>query len=489
MRLQAQPVLFQQHRRPEIADLIDEIANNETWLDYVKQASQIHLIASENILARFQDLLEKNIDSMTQAIIYAGISRYYKASGDLLKAVQALGYANSLLDENATVDVVAFVSMEMAIVLSVTGNLDMSQVILDNIMQSDCSDLIKKYANFRQIENKMRQNQPNLLEDFLESLRYFEKENIIPAIINHHKAIGNVLRRGKNYDKATEYYVRGIEMAFQHNYDHLVQSLEHDLAMLDYHLGKHNDATQRLEEIYHNSKNHYVKCVVIANAGFIQFKTGNLGSAMKNFQQSLNIATEHGVYHRITGCCFYLGKIHATQNNLELAHYYFNQGYHAAMTMVENKFPCHGDTLLAIKGYHDFAEKNSDVIHKKSENWDDLIGKSFAEMKRIFQSALVDDLLQKYHTKRNVAKKLEISERNLFKILDKKRLSGDIIPDSIMEFVRENTDANWKDLNTKFESSILDFMLIKNQHNKRELAEKLQMSYSGVVKKLGDKNA
>jgi len=483
--------IFSKESQPNITGDLNNIPADFRWIEFIHQASKLHLADFSDTKVNLDLLLKDEHDPVTRSIIYIGISRYYKGNGHLLKAAQALGHANALIKNIAPVDAHAYLSMEMAILLSITGNVEYAQVLLEKVMIATDSITLKKYAHFRYTENRMRLGEDNIVKELHNSLQYFNGINDTTATANHMKALGNAYRRESDFDSAIQHYLKGIEIAINHQYPHILTSIEHDIAMLYYHIKKHDEAISRLQDVAENSNNYYVQCVTQANIGFIELKAGNQNSASNHMTNALTIATEHGIYHRITGLSYYLGKIYREQGNLQLSRFFFNQGFRAAMNMVDNHFPCVGDTLRAIKGYHNFAEEHHQGVLTEGlsavSQWENLINTSLSETKKVFQKLFLHHAIDRTGSKRKAAKFLNMSERSIFTVLNRVQSSDDKkIYRVINTFVNENYGLSWKDLNHKFESEIIRRAYESNNKKTQQMASALNISYASAAKKIKD---
>lgn len=481
--------IFSHESPPNVTRDLNSIISDFRWIEFVHQASKLHLANFTETKSNLELLLKDEHDPVIRSVIFTGISRYYKGNGHLLQAAQTLGHANALLKNIAPTDANAYLAVEMAILLSITGNVEYAQGLLEKAHTLTDSITLQKYAHFRYIENKMRLGEDNVINELNGSLQYFKEINDATATTNHMKALGNAYRRESDFDSAMQHYLGGIEIAINHDYAHLATSIEHDIAMLYYHMNKYDQAISKLQEVTDNNNNYYVKCVAQANLGFIELKSGNQNRALDHMTNSLTIATEHGIFHRITGLSYYLGKIYMEQGNLQLSRFFFNQGFRAAMNMVDNHFPCIGDTLRAIKGYHNFTENHHQGIQTKDvsdvSQWEDVINTSLSETKKIFQNIFLHYTIDQVGSKRKAAKFLEMSERSIFTVLDRvKSYDNQAVHNIINTFVNENYGLTWKKINHMFESEIIRRAYEKNNKNIQKMAGALHISYAGAANKI-----
>ena len=470
---------------PILTEDIQQFTHDSRWVGFIQEASNLELAKFPETKLNLDSLLNEQSDPIVRSIIYIGISRYYKGIGNLLETAKALGYAHTLLNNSNANDARAFLSMEMAILLSVTGNIEYAQTLLEKIKDQTQSETLIRYAEFRYLENQMRLN-VNVIPALKSSLLYFQNRNNAEAQANHWKAIGNAYRRQQDYHQAMEAYIKGMEVALQNEKNHIAIAIEHDIAMLYFHMDKLDDAISKLQSVSSESKNYYVQCVALANKGFVELKMNANAPAIASFTQALHIATEKGIYHRITGLSFYLGALYEDLGNLSLSQSFHSQGFRAGMNMVENHFPCAGDTLKAMNGYFAFQEKYkqafaSDASH--DSDWEKLISQSLAKSKQIFQDLFLENTISQCDSKRDAANHLKMSERSIFDILHKAKDSN-TKNEAIQRFIQKNPSLSWKEMNQLFEDELIQRAYAHNTKNIKQLAKTLNISYAGAANKV-----
>ena len=481
--------IFTKNTPPILGNDIPKINQDLRWVGLIQQASKLKLAIFPDTRTNLELLLNGQTDLKTRAIIYIGISRYYKGVGNLSKTAQALGHAHTLLYSIESSDAHAFLSIEMAILLSITGNIEYAQILLEKIPQLTQSESLIKMAHFRQLENMMRLGENNVLSQLKGSLAYFQSQNEFIAQANHFKAIGNAYRRLNDYQLAMESYLDGIKIAVTHGHAHIATSIEHDIGMLYFHMGQPEKAIKQLQEVEADSLNYYVQCVSLSNIGFIELRMGNNKKAIHSFTKALSIATQHGIYHRMTGLNYYLGTLFEKEVQLDLSRNFYINGFESAMNMVEDHFPCTGDTLKAIKGYRTFTEKyghNSQMAGKeKTDEWNFLASKPLAESKSIFQNRLLNHMVDFHGSKRNAAKQLKMSERSIFDVLNKLKLQGHSNSFSIIDdLIQVHHQLSWTEINSLFENEIIQRAYQNNDKNIRQSSKSLNISYAGAANKL-----
>lgn len=481
------PKLFECNGTPDvrISDVL--IESDYHWIEFIAHLSRVKHAPLPNTKEQLELLLQENHSPRKRAVLYAGLARYHKSRGDLLKATKLLGYAFSLLSDCQEDDESrAFITIEMAIMLTLTGNVDLSSILLEKVMSYSQSEYLQRNAGYRLFENRMRQNDKGVVKDLLNSLTYFKKVSQHHIVAYHYKSLGNACRRMKDYDRAMEFYRLGMDYANTHGSLHIVAAIMHDIGMLEFHRGNSHESLQNLSDVITLSDNHYVKSAALANMGYVHFHSENIAKATGCFQRSLDIATENGVYHRLPGLCYYLGVCNEKNDEFDSAEFFFKKGYQSSMELLQHHFPSSGDILLAIRGYFDFIETHKEYRFqaktKKRNIYSHTIDKSLKEIRMVFQNALLEETILRAGSKRRAAVELGIAERSLFSILERvSSVKGYKVPEEINRFIRKNKTTSWKAVNQKYEQEVLSYLYKEYGQNKRRLAENLEVSYPSIL--------
>jgi hypothetical protein len=485
------PYIFTNTEDISLIAVKEKLQSSNHWIQFISQITRLDIIDISDTKAGIDLLLHNATNDYEKSVLYIGLSRYFKAEGDLLKTANSLSIAINYYNKiDRDVNLESFIYVEMSILMGLTRNRRGAQDLLSKIDKQNSSEKIVRYAEFRELENRIWLDNNVSISELEISKKYFEKQNDYAMIAYHYKNMALVCRKQSDFKSAMNHLISGLQLAIEHNLSHVEEILDHDVAMLHFRTGHETEAISQLSSLFMKTQNKYIQCITSANTGFIALKTNNNDIAVEHFQKSLNIAVEFGIYHMTPGLCNYLSKIYEDKDQIELAAYFSNKGFHSAINLVENHFPCVDDTLIAIKGYQKFIEthKNSISIQKPKANykWEELYNQSLVDIKVTFQKTLIEKVLANPGmTKKNASKELGISERNLFVILNKPNTIK--IKDNnseISAFIQENKENDWKILNNMFEQNVLNTLYTHYGENKKILASKLNVSYSSIINKI-----
>nr|MBC8479248.1 tetratricopeptide repeat protein [FCB group bacterium] len=338
----------------EFSSRIDtQIQGNTQWVEFVAHIAQFRDLNPPETRDQLNLLLTNEGDPTRQAVLTAGIGRCYIHEGYFLKGAQTLGYAFSLLPESNK-DERAFILLEMVAFLAINGQHDLSLLLLERIPQLTSIEYLLKLADYYCAVHQTRSGSLEDVQGLLNSVKYFEKINLHSTVAYHYKNIGNVYRKYTEYERAQDYYQRGLELCRTFDYPHIESAILHDVGMLYFRQGDFKTGMLKMDQALKIADNHYTRAFIHTNRGFIQFKQDQPEPASRDFQRSLNIIVQHGIHHMIPGVAYYLAECHRRLDHIELAGYFYQKAYESAFELLKQHFPFAGDRLLAVQGYNQY---------------------------------------------------------------------------------------------------------------------------------------
>ena len=460
-----------------------QLNKNTQWVEFVSHIVQFGESDVPETHDQLNQLLQFEGDPTRRAILLAGIGRCYIHEGYFFKGAQTLGYAHSILPDKSTNER-AFILLEMIAFLAINGQHDLSLLLLERVPHLTSMEYLLRLADYYGAVHKTRSGSLEDVQELLSSVTYFENIQLHSTVAYHYKNIGNVYRKFSEFDLANDYYDQAIQISKKYNYTHIEAAVQHDIGMLHFRQGDFKKGLQTLERTLEIAENHYTRSFIHANMGFILMRKKRIDEATRHFQKSLNIAVNSGIHHMIAGCAYYLGECHKQTENIELASYFYRKGYEAATELLKQHFPYSGDRMLAVEGYNNFLADHQDISISQSpiDGFSFAIDKSLKEIRGLFQNIVLENIVRESGSVSTAAKKMEMSERTLFSV--RKRTAEyaiDQIPISVKSFLTKNPDLKWKELNQKFESTILSFLYSKYGVNKKILSKKLEISYARTL--------
>ncbi len=482
------PDIFQSASKETQHEALLDVHSNQSWVEFVAHLSKFNQLTPPDTKEQLELLLKNESDPEKAAALYAGIGKCHVENGDFINATKVFGYAYSLLGNNNS-DTKAFILLEMVAFLAIINNHVQALMILKTIPSLTSSEYLLNIAHYYELVHTARKGNRDVLSELIKSATYFKKINSYATLAYHYKNIGNEFRKLNDFDTAMEYYQKAIHIAEKHGYDHIKANMYHDIGMWKYHQGEFQGAIKSLLLASNIATSAYTQSFSMANIGYLYLHQNNYEIGYQYFLNALEIASNRGVFYLIPGVCTYLGNCAEKKSDYISAKHYYERAYQAAFELIENNFECKGDIKRAIKAYVPFLERRSQnpeellsIGKKNLKQFDFAINKSLEDIRGIFQSSLFKILEKDCKSQRDMAKKLGIAERTYYVVRERVNDYVDSeIPVEVEHFITKNTHLDWKTLNRKFETEVITHLFAEYKYNKKSLAEKLHISYPGVL--------
>ncbi len=480
------PEIFESSKNVEMSEsLPSNLNSNRRWVEFVAHVSKFNQFSIPETQEQLLLLLENESDPSKLSALYTGIAKCHIGNGEFLMAASSLSKAYSLLNDSHG-DSKAFVLLEMVGFLVIINNHTHAKMILKSIPNLTNSEYLLRIARYYEIVNTSRENNNDVLFDLNESAEYFKSVNANSTFAYHYKNIGNIHRKNGDFNKAQSSYELGLEIAQKHNFSHIHSAIMHDVGMLNYHCGKFESAKEILLNVIESADSFYTKSFTFANIGYLYLVNEDVYNAKNYFKSALNIANENGVFYLIPGTCFYLGLCSEKMIEISFANEYYKKAYESGIELIDRNFECRGDIKKAISAYVPFLQKYSKILaekkYKKEHELDFTIDKTLNDIRGIFQHAIFKDQLKRFKNVSEASENLGIAERTFFTA--KKRVekySKIQTPSVVKTFIELNSEKGWKNLNAEFESSVINFLYNQYGNSKKNLANKLNISYPSVL--------
>ncbi|NOZ09054.1 MAG: tetratricopeptide repeat protein [FCB group bacterium] len=465
---------------------VDISTQNTRWVEFTAHLSQFNRLTVPETREQLELLLKNEHDPAKLASVYTGLSRCYVGEGDFIRAADILGQAYSMLDDSDR-DTQAFVLLEMVAFLAIIDNHDKSLLVLNNIPMLTKSKYLLNLAKYYRLVHLVRDNKKNVIYDLIDSARYFEEIDSYGTLAYHYKNIGNAYRVNRQFDEAMTYYQRGIEIVEEHGLNHIKAAIYHDIGMWKFHQGDFEGSIQTLLQTESIADSYFTRSFALANIAYLYLHKTLLDLSIDYFKRSLDIAVKNGVIFLIPGICYYLGTLSEKQKDLHSAEKYYHQAYLAANELIDHNFECRGDIKRAIQAYVPFLirhphQTQAESLPRNKMEFEFAVNKTFREIRGIFQSSLFRRVLQNSASKTEGIKKLGLAQRTFYTV--RERTAGfqdQPIPAEVDQFIAKYHHLPWKEINQKFEALVVSYLYATYDHNKKKLAEKLNISYPGVL--------
>jgi hypothetical protein len=139
--------------------------------------------------------------------------------------------------------------------------------------------------------------------------------------------------------------------------------------------------------------------------------------------------------------------------------------------------------LEAIQNYVRFCAENPGTTVDRTEDPPDedfafALAHTLKEIRTIFQNALLDIRVLDHGTQKEAVNHLGIAHRTLSNVRKRHRQMGTPpVPASVTRFVRLHPDLNWKEMNLKFDDTLLAWLYQRYDQNRKLMSDHLGLSY------------
>ncbi|MBC8479819.1 MAG: tetratricopeptide repeat protein [FCB group bacterium] len=480
------PAIFTPEPNRKPATVI--VHDNSQWIEFISQLSRLSDRDIPDTQAHLQQLLDNEGDPSHRALVTAGIGRCQIREGKFLKGPKTLGAAFSMIPENDH-DTTAFVLIEMAVFLANIDQYEHSKHLLEKTSGLTSNEYLKNLCHYYLLVQKSRTGQLEVVEELEASLTYFSDIKEYSTVAYHHKNIGNIYRKFKDYRLAQNHYDQAIQLAKKYKYPHITDAVLHDIGLLEFHQDHKSTAFKILEKVQSQSTSYYTRSFTLANIGFLHFSQKAWEPAIRSFEKSLDIAAHEGVFHLIPGISYYLGECYEHAQNLKMAQINYEKGYQTALELLSHHFSFSGDRKKAVEGYVNFLQKNPGQTSVSEPDLSFAIDKSLKDIRGIFQNALLNHLLDELGTNKAVIQELGIADKTFYLIRDRVKNWSDMkTPPAVGQFIQSSPAKSWQEYNKNFDQMVIPYLLQKYDRSKKTLSRKLDVSYTYALQLTGKGN-
>ena len=477
------PEIFNQPHNGFAVENLPVVQEKPRWTEFVSHLSQFGELDVPSTREQLESLLAYEGDPSHRAALITGIARCTIGEGQLLEGAGLLGYAYSLLPEHDR-DTRAFVLLELVAFLAIIGSYDNALMILKTVKNLTNSEYLLRIAQYYSLVNVGRKGDPSIIEALKASAEYFDHIGQKSTLAYHYKNIGNFYGKLGEYHQTDVYYQKALALVGDPRFQHIRAAIFHDMGMMEFRQGNFETSEENLSNCVSIADSYYTQSYALGNLGFIHYTRSGFTRSLAYFEQSLNIAVDHGVFHLVPGACYYLGCCAEHLHQMTLAEDYFAQGSRVALELAQQKFPLTGERLNVVNRYIAFLQDHASdsMIGSGKLDFSFAIEKTLKEIRAAFQETLLDVMIHKSGSVKNAIALLDIAERTYSKARERNRkFTPEKSHECLLVFIRQNQNLNWKDINRKFDDQILTFLYHKYHMSKKEMSQQLGVNYSRLV--------
>ncbi len=460
------------------SNCLAKVQPDSKWIDAVTHLSMFRGVNIPEARQAFELLVRKEDEPSHQAVLYAAVARCLNSQMRLKEGGELLGHCWKLLGQDASPDFRAFVMLEMARYLLLVGNRDAASLMLEHTDRIASAEYLRRLLAYYVLAVRAASGEDVRLP-LQDSSRWFERHGQTATAMAHRRMVAQLHMAQGEVDQAEELIRSGIELCHEDHLRFCRALFLNDLALLLDHRGEAEQAIASLRTAISLAEYPYSRIDSLDLLGKCLQAAGRYEQAVKEFAEAQNTASEAGTMIILPSLRLRLGQCHEALGQTELARHFFAGAYRSTMELLDHGFPATPTRLEAIREYVRFSgSQGLPAIAEEEEGFEFAMGRSLKEIRTIFQSALIDVQVEARGSRREAVEHLGIAQRSISNVRQRHReAGGQNAPATVIQFIRNNQDLNWKEINQKFDETLLAWLFERYDHNRKLMSEKLGLSY------------
>lgn len=472
------PHCFTTPRNWQVAQCLSQVQPDSKWVDAITHLSMFRGVSIPEARQAFEGLLRKEQDASHRAVLYAGVARCLNSQMRLKEGGELLGHCWDLLGEEASDEFRAFVMLEMARYLLLVGNRDSASLMLAHTGRLASGDYLCHLHLYYEFALRAAAGE-DVRPQLQESARWFEARGQTATAMAHQRMVGQLHRAYGDEKRAEELYRAGISACREDHLRFCKALFLNDLALLLDHRGDTEQALATLRLAVSLAEFPYSRIDSQDLMGKCLQAAGRYEEAAREFAEAQNTASEAGTMIILPSLRLHLGQCHEALGQTEIARHFYAGAYRATMELLEHGFPATATRLEAIREFIRFSgARGLPAVPEEERGFEFAMGRSLKEIRTIFQNALLDVQMESRGSRREAAAHLGIAQRSVSNVRQRHREIGEpAAPRNVTQFIRLNQDLNWKEINQKFDETLLAWLFERYDQNRKLMSEKLGLSY------------
>lgn len=483
--------LFPDINEPAVPEQLIKNIIIDQYLEKAEEIIQLNLTSSDESLKDLSQILKID-DFNLQGMAWASIGGIHTFNGNYKNAFTSF---NMALDLNVNNNVKSYIYAELSNLLRQLGYTKEAIAIL----KATASFCTNEKLNWR-INNLLglcyKFVDPGLsLDILLKSAEYYKMHNEHFRYSNALRHIAELYLNKLDFNSAKENFNQATAIAKKYALTQLELDIRNDEGWLLIMKKDFTKARALFSQLIQEKLSPFQLSLALQNLGYLEFECGNFRSAINYHSQSLQINLKYDMRDMAFEDYYKLGFAYEKLNEGGLAYHFYSQGFALLQTEMDLGLPILGYRKTVVDSYIRFLSDNQKLPYVNSHNeaLKFVIGKTMKEIRDIFHRGLLTMHIRRHKNAPVLCKALDIDTRTYFlyqKKLDLKRGKYDntlFNNQYFRQYIESLLPYTWREANHRFEKDLFAFLLEKYQHNKKKIAEVLDVSYPQVVMKTVEK--
>ena len=459
----------------------------DQYLEKTEEIIQLNLVASGEPLKDLTQILKID-DFNLQGIAWASIGGIHTVNGNYKNAFTSFTMA---LDLNINENVKSYVYAELSNLLRKLGYTKESIAIL-KATTAICGNEKLKWRINNLLGLCYKFSDPELSLDILtKSSQYYKKNDEYFRYANALRHIGELYLNKYDFKTAIDKYNQAKIIAKKHALIQIEYEILNDEGWLEIQRKEFSKAKTIFNNLIKHELPPFHLSLALQNLGYLEFEIGNYRNVINYHSQSLQLNLKYDMRDMAFEDYYKLGNSYENLEELGLAYHFYSQGYTLLRTEMDLGLPILGYRKIIVDSYIDFLSNNQKLpyVNSHDEALKFVIGKTMQEIRNIFHKCLLTIHIQRHKNAPILCKALDIDTRTYFLYQKKLNLKRGKYNDSLFkdqyfrQYIETLLPYTWREANNRFEKDLFKFLMEKYQHNKKKIAEVLDVSYPQVVMK------
>lgn len=485
-----------------------EAFHTKEYFEFISQIGFIHPTKFK-ILFLEDRINQRDKTPLDELLRVTGLAKIYSLEGNFTLATENFQNAYQIADSLALQDrangkenPIAYLHYEYGVFLRLIEADDKAELYFTRADVLAVTERLKKLIEFQRLLNNQDKPDTHFLFHIKSLLEFFRKNKmtLLVASTTHRQGIYQ-LEHG-DFGAARENMEKALKITEANDFQYLRWNILNTIGLLIYKEESNSAAIQYFEEIIGRMDNNYFKAIVLNNLANRYFIANENQQALTHFQESLTISRENNITSQIPRLCFLLGKLFNERfQDRSQAYLYYRQSYEEIIAQSEFGIPIAKTRKKILKGFIDFMiESVPDGITQNFSR--DLfrfaIDRPWEEIKDLFHY----NLFIYHYLNTGVGDKtfahLKVSGSTFYSLRIRLKSRGVEFPDfrktdvtcddkyfinTLQTYIGIHRSETWTQINQRFEREMYNYLFKSYGYNKKALAEKLELAYTGVLVK------
>jgi len=353
----------------------------------------------------------------------------------------------------------------------------------------------KYFLTFNQVQSGFLS-----LQHLISIVKQVENDGMYILACVGYLTAGKISLSSRDFEKTHEFYRKALNLAF----DHIITSIRNRIYLTQVNAyileGNSKLAKELILKVKLSQKYDPIAAALLDNYALLAEGDGNMDQAVDFVKEATVISAKLDSAIRLPGECLYLGDALLKHfNDREQAEHYYRLGYERSLKYAHAGIALTGERYEVVQAYTNFLDQQ----HKPSvttpgpvEPFKFAAGKTWQEIRDIFQHQLIRHHLTITKNSKQLARKLSMPPSTLYSLqhrllargysLTETDQTADQPLNTLHTFIQDHEELTWTEVNTIFEREIMHYLYEKYGYNKYRMASILKLSYPTILNKTRD---